>query len=302
MNSPFNIRNVKSTFIFNPRSGHNIRNPYLLEHTRRFIAEHHLNATLEPTTHPRHATELATAAIARGTQLVVSIGGDGTLNEVASALVKSPAVLGLVPCGSGNGLGRHLGVPKPIPSAYDTLLSGHVRTIDYGEANGHPFFNVAGIGFDAEISSRFNQLTRRGLRAYIETTIRTVRSYQPETYQIHHEQGCLTSSAFLIAIANSDQYGNNCYISPGATVSDGKLNLTVIERVNLLNAFPLVFRLFRGSIGSSPLVHRLTGTHFRIERAHPAPIHTDGEVHPTEAIIAVKVHPSALKILTPATS
>jgi diacylglycerol kinase (ATP) len=302
MSAPFDIRGVRSTFIFNPRSGHNVRNPHLLEHTRRFIAQHQLDATLEPTTHPQHATALAAAAVSRGVQLVVSIGGDGTLNEVASALVNTSCTLGIIPCGSGNGLGRHLGIPKPIPHAYHTLLAGDARAIDYGEANGHPFFNVAGLGFDAEISSRFNHLTRRGFRAYIGTTFRTLRDYRPSTYKIHHEGGCITTSAFLIAVANSDQYGNNCYIAPGATVNDGQLNITVIERIGLLNALPLGVRLLRGSIGSSRGVQRLTGTNFCIERTSPAPIHTDGEVHQTDATVEVKIHPGALKILTPVSS
>jgi len=299
MSAPFDIRNVKSTFIFNPKSGHNARNPYLLERTRAFISRHRLNAELQPTSHPQHATQLARAAVTAGAEAVISIGGDGTLNEVARGLLDSPCPLGLIPCGSGNGLGRHLGIPKPEPFAYDALLQGKMRSIDCGTVNGHPFFNVAGLGFDAEISARFNQLTRRGLVAYLQTTMRMWRNYQPSRSLIHHADGCLASTAFIIAIANSDQYGNNCYIAPGARVDDGQLNLTVLERVNWLNALPLTYRLFRGSIGKSTVVHRLAGKNFRIERESALPFHTDGEVHAATKTIEIAVHPHALKVITP---
>ncbi|TAG32653.1 MAG: diacylglycerol kinase family lipid kinase, partial [Verrucomicrobia bacterium] len=140
-------------FIFNPRSGHNARNPWLLQRARDFILEHRLDAVVVPTERPRHATELARRALDEGCELVVAIGGDGTMNEVASALVGSSATLGLIPCGSGNGLGRHLGIPGPGKGAFRALLSGHTRTIDTGIADRHPFFNATGLGFDAEISS-----------------------------------------------------------------------------------------------------------------------------------------------------
>lgn len=299
MSASFDIRNVKSTFIFNPKSGHNARNPYLLERTRAFISRHRLDAQLKPTSHPQHATQLAREAVTAGAAAVISIGGDGTLNEVARGLLDSPCALGLIPCGSGNGLGRHLGIPKPEPYAFEALLQGEIRSLDCGTVNGHPFFNVAGLGFDAEISARFNQLTRRGLLAYCLTTLRMWRNYRPANYSIHHAEGCLSTTAFIIAIANSDQYGNNCYIAPGARIDDGRLNLTVLERVNWLNALPLAYRLFRGSIGQSSVVRRLEGTNFRIERESALPIHTDGEVHETTAVVEIAVHPSALQVITP---
>lgn len=299
MGSTFDIRRVKSTFIFNPRSGHNARNPYLLDRTRAFIAEHALNAAVQLTAHPKHATELARQALAEGSEAVIAVGGDGTLNEVATAMVDCPQSLGLIPCGSGNGLGRHLGIPKPDQFAYDTLLSGRRRPIDYGTANGHHFFNVAGMGFDAEISKRFNQLTRRGLMSYVSTALKAWNSYRPANYSISGDDGRVKTEAFVIAVANSDQYGNNCYVAPGASVSDGVINLTVIKRVNWLTALPLTARLFLGSIQQSPHVIRLSGPRFRIERTESGPIHTDGEVHQTDATVEVRVHYQGLNVIVP---
>ncbi len=299
MTAAIDLRHTRTRFIFNPHSGHNRRDPYLLDRTRTFIAEQGLTAEVALTERPRHATELARAAIADSCELVVAIGGDGTLNEVAAALVGSPAALGLIPCGSGNGLGRHLGIPDPGRGAYRTLLNGRIRTIDTGVANGHAFFNAMGLGFDAEISSRFNHLTRRGLTAYVRTGLSAWFGYRPQPYTIVNGTSSLETPAFIVAIANSDQYGNDCFIAPGARVDDGRLNLTVLKHVSTLNALPLAWRLFRGKLDGSPQAVRLEGEHFVITRPAAGPIHTDGEVHETGAVVDVQVRPSSLRILVP---
>lgn len=290
---------MKTRFIFNPHSGHNQRNPYLLKRTREFIAEHQLDASVIPTEHPRHATELARRAVEEGCGLVVAIGGDGTMNEVATALVGTEAALGLIPCGSGNGLGRHLGIPGPGRGAFRTLLRGEPRTIDTGLANGIPFFNAMGIGFDAEISHRFNRLHRRGLGAYFRTTFNAFFRFHPQNYVIRNGSNCVRTRAFIISIANSDQYGNDCFIAPGAQVDDGRLDLTVLKSVDVFNAVPLVVRLFTKSIGGSPSVQRLRGSHFTIERPLAGLLHTDGETHDTGRIIRVSVLPRSLHIMVP---
>lgn len=299
MTAAIDLRQTRTRFIFNPHSGHNRRDPYLLERTRSFIAEHQLQAEVALTERPLHATELARTAIADGCELVVAIGGDGTLNEVAAALVGSPAALGLIPCGSGNGLGRHLGIPDPGRGAYRTLLNGRIRTIDTGTANGHAFFNAMGVGFDAEISSRFNHLTRRGLAAYVRTGLNAWFGYRPQPYTIVNGTSSLETPAFIVAVANSDQYGNDCFIAPGARVDDGRLNLTVLKHVSTFNALPLAWRLFRGKLDGSPQAVRLEGEHFVITRPAAGPIHTDGEVHETGAVVDVQVRPSSLRILVP---
>jgi diacylglycerol kinase (ATP) len=293
---------LKTRFIFNPRSGRNARDPRLLRRVRDFIRDNDLDALLVQTERPRHATELARRAVDEGCTLVVAVGGDGTLNEVASGLVGTPVPLGLIPCGSGNGLGRHLGIPSPGRGAFRTLLEGRQRSIDTGTVNGIPFFNAMGIGFDAEISSRFNRLTRRGLPAYALTTFRAFRGFHPVDCTIHAGATSLRTPAFLLAIANSDQYGNDCFIAPGARVDDGRLDLTVLTRVTLWNAVPLGLRLFARRIDGSRSVVRLAGQRFLIERDGPGVIHTDGEVHETGATLTVEVLPRSLKVLVPASS
>ncbi|HEU5079640.1 MAG TPA: diacylglycerol kinase family protein [Opitutaceae bacterium] len=292
---------MKARFIFNPRSGHNQRNPYLLDRALSFIGEHKINASVIPTEKPRHATELTKRAIDDGCEMVIAIGGDGTMNEVASALVGTDVALGLIPCGSGNGLGRHLGIPGPGRGAFRTLLEGAPKAIDTGFVNGIPFFNAMGLGFDAEISSRFNRLTNRGLPAYIRTTLSTLFSFRSQSYIIRNGTQRVDTRAFIISIANSDQYGNDCFIAPGAEVDDGHLNLTVVKKVDVFNAVPLTIRLFTKSIDGSPSVTRLRGSHFTIERPKRGLVHTDGETHETGRHIEIEVRPRSLRIMVPKT-
>ncbi len=290
---------LKTRFIFNPCSGRNQHDSSLLTRCHAFIAEHKLNADLVVTERPLHATELARRALDDGCGLVVAVGGDGTLNEVAQALVHHDAALGLIPCGSGNGLGRHLGIPGPGRGAFRTLLHGQTRLIDTGLANGRPFFNAMGLGFDAEISFRFNQLTRRGLSAYVRTALGTYFSFKPQAFIIHNGK-TLATHAFLITVANSDQYGNDAMIAPGACVDDGSLDLVAIKSVGFFNAVPLAVRLFTNTLDGSPSVQRLRGGHFVIERTAPGRLHTDGETHDTTASVEVTVLPRSLKIMGPA--
>jgi len=301
---------AKACFIFNPRSGHNLHNPRVIERARRFIAEQNaagaLDARLVSTERPHHATELARAAVADGCALVVAVGGDGTINETAAALVGAPApvALGLIPCGSGNGLGRHLGIPRPDERAFHTLLHGRPRVIDTARAGGHPFFNVMGLGFDAEISARFRSLKRRGFPAYVRVMLSEFRKFSPVECRVFAETGAhaplpVDTRAFLVAIANSDQYGNNSFIAPAARIDDGLLDLTLIRRATWLNALPLALRLLTRRLHGSREVLHLRAPRFVIERAAPGLIHTDGEPREAGARVDVEIFPRSLRVMAP---
>ena len=293
------VRGVKIRFIFNPKAGHNARNPHLLPRVREFIRQHGLDTEVVPTTHAGHATELAREAVALGCETVVAIGGDGTINEIAASLIDTQTTLGLIPCGSGNGLGRHLGIPRPDDHAFTTLLHGRVRIIDTGLINGRPFFNVAGLGFDAEISARFAHLSRRGFGAYIRTAFSAWRSYQAPTVTIRAGDREIRTTAFVLSIANSDQFGNNCYIAPTAKIDDGLLDLTVLRPVNAFQALPLIVRLFAKSVHRSKHALTLQSDRFVIERDSAGAIHTDGDPVVTEARVTVTVKPASLRVLVP---
>ncbi|MBL9209937.1 MAG: diacylglycerol kinase family lipid kinase [Opitutaceae bacterium] len=295
---------MKTCFIFNPHSGRNRRRPRLAGAIRDFIAARALDANLAVTEGPGHATELARAAVQSGHEVVVAVGGDGTMNEVAQGLLHSPAALALVPCGSGNGLALHLGLPRSPRGALElaTGPGSRIVAVDTGTANGRPFFNAMGLGLDADVSRRFNGLTRRGLPAYARVAFAALRELRGERCRISCGAQGETLDVLLVAVANSDQYGNHARIAPGARVDDGRLDLVAVKSVGLLRAAALVPRLFLGNVDRSPHVLRLTGPRFVIERLQPGLIHTDGETHVTGARVEVTVQPRSLRVVIPVAS
>jgi len=293
---------MKVRFVFNPRSGRPRRNAPILPALREFIAAHGLDADVVCTEGPGHATDIARDAVAAGCLRIVAVGGDGTVNEVAQALIHTPAALGLVPCGSGNGLALHLGIPTSPAEALQLAAgeSGRVAELDTGTVNGLPFVNAMGMGLDAEVGRRFNLLARRGLPAYTWTALAAFFSRTTERCSVTVDGRGETIDALLIAVANSDQYGNQAKIAPHARVDDGVLDLVVVRPVGFLGACVLGARLFLGSIDQSRDVRRLRGARFVIERPGAGIIHTDGETHMAAACVEVQVRPRSLRFVVPA--
>ncbi len=291
---------MKVRFIFNPHSGRNRKDPYLYDRAVEFIARHGLDGTIVATERPRHATELAAAAVADGCNLVVAIGGDGTMNEVASALIGTPAVFGLIPCGSGNGLGRHLGIPGPGHGAFNTLLQGRPRAIDTGMVNGFAFVNAMGLGFEADIAVRFSRLTSRGLTGYFRVGVPSFFSHQPENVTVHHAEGTARLRAFTLAVMNSDQYGNDARIAPGAKMDDGHFDLVSVPQVGFIGACGMLYRLGTDSFEQVRAVTRLNSPEFIIEREKAGWVHTDGEPRATTARLEISLNPQSLRIMVPA--
>jgi diacylglycerol kinase (ATP) len=285
---------LKTRFIVNPRSG---RAAAVVARVREFAAAR--GDVVQLTSHPGHATELAAQALADGCELIVAVGGDGTMNEVAGCLVNTPATFGLIACGSGNGLGRHLGMHGSVQHSLEILRTGKPRLIDSGVADEHPFFCIAGMGFEADVSARFNKLKGRGFLRYITTAAQLWRRQAPLECWIEHEGQRIPTRAFTLAVANSDQYGNNAIIAPGARVDDGRLDLTAIPPVGMLRAGSMLLRLFTASIGRAPGVLRLQAPQFVIERASPGLIHTDGETHQAGTRVEFAIRPNSLRVLAP---
>jgi len=286
---------LKTRFIVNPRSG---RNRLMSQRAMAFAAQH--GHTTVPTERAGHAADLARDALADGCGLIVAVGGDGTLNEVASALLGTTATLGLVPCGSGNGLARHLGIYGPPDHIFHTLQHGESRLIDTGVADGRPFFTAAGLGFEAEISARFNRLEQRGFLRYLMTSAGLFREWQPLDCTVAQGATRERYRAFTLAVANSSQYGNNAHIAPGASIDDGLLDWCVVPPVTAWNAVPLLWRLFTGTLGRARGVTLRQAAHVVVERASPGLIHTDGETHPAGTRVEFSIRPRSLRVLVPA--
>ncbi|MGH7944992.1 MAG: diacylglycerol/lipid kinase family protein [Opitutaceae bacterium] len=292
---------MKTLFILNPRSGRNRTRPWLADVIRDYISSRALDARLEMTKGAGHATQLAGEAVRTGHARVVAVGGDGTMNEVAQALVNTPTALALVPCGSGNGLALHLGLPRALPPALELAgrASGSVVAVDTATVNGRPFFNVMGVGLDADVSRRFNRLARRGLPAYARLAWSALREARAERCVISARGQTHALDTLLVAIANSDQYGNNARIAPGARVDDGELDLVAVRDIGLAGAASLAVRLFLGSVHRSPHVVRLKGPRFTIERNASGLVHTDGETHTAGARLEIEIQARSLRVVVP---
>jgi len=243
-----------------------------------------------------HARELAKSAIRRGARLVLAWGGDGTINEIASALAFDDVPLGIVPAGSGNGLARELGVHPRAERAIADALQAVPRPMDLGEIDGHLFANMAGIGFDAHIASQFATATRRGFIGYAGITARALTSYLPQHYRVTIGGVETAHRAVLVTIANSAQFGNNARIAPGARVDDGELDLVVFEERSRIATICQMPRLFNGTVA------RVRGCTIRrireatIEAEQPMVYHVDGEPVAGGNRLRARVHPGALMV------
>ena len=285
------------TFIVNPKSGTDDKGEIpqiideLLDHSR-FTYE------VCETEYRGHAAELAKACAAEGVDIVVAVGGDGTVNEVARSLVHTQTALGIIPCGSGNGLARHLCIPLNIRKAISIINQGKIEVFDYGVINDLPFFCTCGMGFDAFISLKFAEAGKRGPITYVENVLKEGLKYKPETYEIVDESGTMRHKAFLIACANASQYGNNAYIAPGATMKDGEMDVIIMEPFTALDAPQIAADLFMKTLGNNSKIKTFRTRRLTIHRQEPGAIHYDGDPIMTDTDIDVHIEHLGIRIVT----
>src|SRR5262245_50324734 len=265
----------------------------------RVVEQHDEPADICVTENPGHARQLADAAVRRGVRLVIAWGGDGTINEVASALAFTEVPLGIVPAGSGNGLARELRIDRRPERAIAAALRADPRPIDVGDLDGRLFVNIGGIGADAAIATRFNapENRRRGLLGYVNITLRVLARYRPAEYRITTVDGVRQVRALLVTLANSSQFGNGARIAPGARLDDGLLDLVVVDDRSALKALLHMPRLFTGAGERIPGCRISRVAEATIESDQPLVFHIDGELCQGGTKVQVRVHPGALKIL-----
>ena len=245
-----------------------------------------------------HASEIASRAKDNGVDLVVAVGGDGTVNEVARAIVHSDTALGIMPCGSGNGLARHLLLPMNLRKSLDIINAFDVRDLDYGIINGHPFFCTCGMGFDAFVSQKFAEAGKRGPITYAENILREGLKYKPETYVLEDENGTNQYKAFLISCANASQYGNNAYIAPQASMSDGLIDVIIMEPFDVFEAPQISIDMFNKTLDKNSKIKTFRCKKLHIHRSKPGVIHYDGDPVMTGEDIDVELQEKGIKIVT----
>ncbi|MBR5074545.1 MAG: YegS/Rv2252/BmrU family lipid kinase [Bacteroidales bacterium] len=286
----------KAVFIVNPESGAS-RKKNIGEEIVSCLDMDGGSYEIVYTQRPKHASELALNAVKEGVPVVVAVGGDGTVNEVASSMVGSSSAMGIVPIGSGNGLARHLGIPQDVKKAVRKILEERTAAIDYGLLNRKKFFCTCGCGFDAEVGYKFGG--KRGRSSYVKTVMKEFFRYSPSNYEIENSEGntVFSSKAFLITAANAGQWGNDAYVAPGASVQDGLLDLVVVEPFSVLAAASLSWRLFHRSLQKSKKVRIFRDNAFTIRRSEAGLVHLDGEPMFSPAELEISVCPKGLKVI-----
>ncbi len=286
---------IKIVFIINPVSGTE-RKEHIVTLIHNCLKLSGIQYDIAYTNFAGHATELAKQAIERNYDVVVAVGGDGTINEIAQALIKSKTALAIISQGSGNGLARHLGIPLNTEAAIKRLLEPKKILIDAATANGNHFFCTSGIGFDAHVSASFAARTFRGLGGYAYFTIKELFTYKPITYTLEFDGQKIEREAFLIAFANATQYGNNAYIAPQADIQDGKLDICIIKPFSKLQIPKLIWQLFKRTLPQSQYVETYKADKIKISFDTAIPAHIDGESRGLGTTIEYKAISKALTV------
>jgi diacylglycerol kinase (ATP) len=286
----------KILFIINPISGgkQKIKFPALV---KACLDLKKFDPSFRFTENVGHASLIAQQAIDEKFDIVVAVGGDGTVNEVAAKLVNTDTLLGIVPLGSGNGLARSLQIPMDVKKAIRLINAQTTRRIDAAQLNGVFFFNMAGMGFDAHISAVFAGNKSRGLKSYVQMGLQEITSYRPQEYQITIDGTKIIRSAFMISVANSSQYGNNVHISPKSSLTDGLLDVCIVKPFPLYKLPLLAYQMLRATTHQSKMVEIIRGKNIHIARVGAGPIHLDGEPFEMDETIDIKVIPSSLQVI-----
>jgi diacylglycerol kinase (ATP) len=264
--------------------------------------QHNLESTIEFTRSRGHATELARSAVEKKNfDLVVAVGGDGTVNEVANGLVHSPVPMAILPKGSGNGLARHLGIPMDIPKAIQTLFKSQIIAMDTFTLNGKLSLNVSGIGFDGHVANLFKDSTKRGLQGYAKVTLNEFVRFKEFEADITMAEKSLTRKGFIIAIANSSQYGNNARIAPAASVCDELLHVCFLKKVPAYR-LDFIYNFFAGKIEDTSFCEIMESRNMTIKVNTPVAFHIDGEPCGVDTQFRIEILPASLKMMVPVSS
>jgi YegS/Rv2252/BmrU family lipid kinase len=294
----------KVSVIVNPISG-GMQKEAVIERLYEALNPTQFDIEVLYTEAPKHGGELAREALGRKAEIIVAVGGDGSVNEIGQALVGTKASLAIIPTGSGNGLARHLGIPMDPALAIDVIKEGHVQTIDTvrvtdQSGNDQTYLGVAGVGFDAEIGWKFSETKRRGFFSYLFLVLKELPRYRPTTYDLWVDGKKITREAFLVAFANSSQFGNGATIAPGAIIDDGFLDLVIVHKFPFPTAARLAYQLFHGTLFNSQYVETIRCKKVDIYQ-HYIKAHLDGEPGFFLDTVHVEIVPASLNILVPRT-
>jgi len=290
--------NKKVFFIINKHSGTDYRQD-LEGRIITACGNLNLECTIEFTRERGHATKLAREAIRQKFDSVFAVGGDGTVNEVAQALIHSETPMGILPKGSGNGLARHLGIPMSFTKSLGMISSHETIAMDTVLVNKKLSVNIAGIGFDGHVAGLFGKDGKRGLFGYGILVLKEFFRYQEFEVEMIIDGKPLNRSAFIIALANSCQFGNNAKIAPNASVCDQLVEVCLIRKVPLMQVIGFVYKMFTGRFDHSAFVEIKQAKNVTLQFSSPMAYHIDGESMKPAREFSIEVQPGSLKMLVP---
>ena len=286
----------KIVFIINPVSGAS-RHSNPEEIIRNNIDTRIFQPVINKTRYRGHASNITRKWVKKGAVKIVAVGGDGTVNEIASVLVGTKCLLGIIPNGSGNGLARYLKIPSEPVEAVKLLNRSKSKKIDVGKINKHLFFCTCGIGFDAHIGKMFDRNIERGFKNYVRIVLREFFTYRSKIYNFEVDGKKYAEKAFLLTFANAGQYGSDAYISPDAKIDDGLLDICVFRPFPKFKSLFLGLRLFNRTIDRSKYLQVIRGRKIKVIRKKKTNVHIDGEPIKLKKNLKIKILPKALRVM-----
>jgi diacylglycerol kinase (ATP) len=287
----------KICFIINPISGIG-RQKTIEQLITDVLDTASFDHTIVYTKAPKHATELAQKAASDGFDIIVAVGGDGSVNEVAKGLIGTEAAMAILPAGSGNGLARHLHIPLNLKQAMLLLQQGSRKKMDTIQFNDEHFVNVAGVGFDAHIGWEFSRFGKRGFSSYLKVITRELPALKTQRFELILNGRSMHTDAYLISFANGSQWGNNAYIAPLADITDGVMDVVIIKKFSWLKSIPLGYKLFRKKIHTATAVEIIKTKEVIVKQTNNI-AHIDGEPIEAGQTILIKVNPLSLNVIVP---
>ncbi len=288
---------VKLVFITNPASGSRKKKPDEAFIRPYFDAE--FNTFFFESQYNGHASELALEAVNNGADVVVAIGGDGTVNEIARSLNGTSCALGIIPCGSGNGLARHHRISMNVTEAINIIKRYNLAHHDAVAINGKLSFNVSGIGFDAHVAHLFGKDGKRGFSSYVKLVVKEFTKYTEKHIRIETADGIIEQPIMLAAIANASQFGNNAVIAPNASTHDGITDITLVRKMSAMKLPGFAMDVFAKKVADSPFAKLLQGKKFVITCDENLPLHLDGEPEGFSKKFEIETMKGSLKIIVP---
>jgi diacylglycerol kinase (ATP) len=288
----------KLLFIVNPISGKG-KTTRLEKYVREQFDTPEFSYSVVYTERAGHAAELSKKAVDEGADVVVAVGGDGTVNEVSRSLIGTECAMGIIPRGSGNGLARHLKIPFALKKGLQSIAAGKFTRIDTATLDDKVFLSIAGVGYDAHVAKEFAKAGTRGFMTYFKIVTSDYKDYQPRKYRLILDGKTYKRTAFMISFANSNQFGNNTSIDPNASLDDGFIDVCIVRKVPMLRLPFTLPLLFMGKFDKSLYIEIMRAKKVTIKRKKGKAVHLDGDPYSTGKQIEIMINHLSLKIIVP---